>query len=98
MVIRENKLIELIRLNSWLRKRKNQLNKLNQPYLYCIYESTYSVADYCYIRNRDLAPTLGLGTADLFESFSVYIVKQLGIRDSTTQNFTDIFNIFDVDD
>ncbi len=41
-----------------------------------------------------LAP---LGTADLFESFSVYIVKQLGIRDSATQDFADIFNVFDVD-
>ena len=41
-----------------------------------------------------LAP---LGTADLFESFSVYIVKQLCIRDSATQDFADIFNVFDVD-
>ena len=35
--------------------------------------------------------------ADLFEGFSVYIVKQLGIRDSATQDFADIFNVFDVD-
>jgi hypothetical protein len=35
--------------------------------------------------------------AGLFESFPVYIVKKLVVRDATTQDLADIFNVFDVD-